>query len=114
MGITETIGITILFTTFAYIIVSLFGYIFLLKRQQGSSEITSLKITKDSDIAKETATKTETETETETNAKGGAVIPNATDCSGHVCSIEGQLCKASATGSANKNWICKNRKWQAD
>jgi hypothetical protein len=104
MGITETIGITILFTTFAYIIVSLFGYIFLLKRQQGSSEITSLKITKDSDIAKETATKT----------KGGAVIPNATDCSGHVCSIEGQLCKASATGSANKNWICKNRKWQAD
>ena len=40
-----------------------------------------------------------------------AVVPNATNCAGYDCTIEGQMCLPGTEGSSNKTWKCINKKW---
>ena len=40
-----------------------------------------------------------------------AIPPNATNCYGWSCNIEGQLCPQGSPGASNGNYICQNGSW---
>lgn len=56
----------------------------------------------------------ELETTSSKQAAFVSTIPDAENCRGFDCTIEGQKCLVGKPGAGNKNWICKNKKWIID